>query len=92
MKGLAYQLAAVLMSTYVLRHRGRQSCCQYRGDTWSARRDPRILVTGPRNQDSLPIVVPQIFHDAGLSPAPYTGQHSQRKFLPQGGFEPISVP
>ena len=50
------------------------------------------VIAGSRNQDSLPTVAPQIPHEAGLAPIPYTNQNTLRKFLPPDGQEPACIP
>ena len=50
------------------------------------------IIAGPCNQNSLPTAAPQIPHDAGLAPAPYTGRNFLRKFLHSGGLEPARAP
>ncbi|KAJ4434738.1 hypothetical protein ANN_23306 [Periplaneta americana] len=46
---------------------------------------------GIRNRISLPIVAPQVHHDAGWAPVPYTVRNSMRKFLPPRGLEPARI-
>ena len=48
---------------------------------------PPALIAGTHNQYLLPTLAFQIPHDAGLTPAPYTGRNSLRKFLPPDGLE-----
>ncbi|KAJ4439516.1 hypothetical protein ANN_07640 [Periplaneta americana] len=43
---------------------------------------PPAVIAGIRNRISLPIVAPQVHHDAGWAPVPYTGRNFMRKFLP----------
>ncbi|KAJ4428272.1 hypothetical protein ANN_24289 [Periplaneta americana] len=43
---------------------------------------PPAVVAGLRNRISLPIVAPQVHHNAGWTPVPYTGRNFMRKFLP----------
>ncbi|KAJ4428178.1 hypothetical protein ANN_24193 [Periplaneta americana] len=52
---------------------------------------PPVVIAGIRNQISLPIVAPQVHHDAGWAPVPYTGRNFMRKFLPPWGLGPACI-
>ena len=85
LRAKAYQPTADLTSTYVLDIEVDNHVASIEV-TWGQHVGSSTIIAGLRNKNSLPIVAPQIAHNAGLAPVPYTGQNSPRKFLPSGGI------